>query len=482
MNTEQQRDSDMITILHTNDLHSHFENMGILAAIADEYRQRCGDEHVLLLDIGDHMDRMAMETEGSSGGANVDILNMTGYDAITIGNNEGLTYTPEILNQTYAGIVSPVICSNVIEYETGAPPVWMEPYRIIEKSGWTIGLVGATAPYGDFYDILGWNVSEPLASLQPLIRQLRGQVDLLVLMSHLGLSTDQRLAEQLPELDVILGGHSHHVLERPLQIGHTVVGAAGKFGHYMGYMSWQKDVHGNRPRLLDSGLVPTSPEMERSAEIEAAIVLHRQRAEERMSHAIAMLERPLDINYEHESPLGNLLAQAVRRYTGAELSIVNSGQLLGPLPAGEISEALLHRLCPSPINPCLTLLKGSSIRQALEQSLLGEFTHKPIMGYGFRGKVLGGLCVDGMNVHVDWSRPPYERITSIKIGTEILDDQREYSVGSLDMFTFRIGYESLSESAGVTYMLSEFIRDLLRSELQTPGAVSSCAGARWFML
>lgn len=472
----------MMTILHTNDLHSHFENMGILAAIVDDYRQRCGDEHVLLLDIGDHMDRMAIETEGSSGGANVDILNMTGYDAITIGNNEGLTYTPEILNQTYAGIVSPVVCSNVLEHETGIPPVWMEPYRIIEKGGWTIGLIGATAPYGDFYEILGWDVGEPLSSLQPLVRQLRGQVDLLVLMSHLGLSTDQRLAEQLPELDVILGGHSHHVLERPLQIGETVVGAAGKFGHYMGYMSWQKDTHGGRPRLLHSGLIPTSPEMKRNAEIEAAIVLHRQRAEERMGHAIAMLEEPLEIDYEQESPLGNLLAQAVRRYTGAELSIVNSGQLLGPLPAGEISEALLHRLCPSPINPCLTLIKGSSIRQALEQSLLSEFTHKPIMGFGFRGKVLGNLCVDGMTITCDLSRPSYERITEIKVGEDVLDNEHEYSVGSLDMFTFRIGYESLSESAGVTYMLSEFIRDLLRSELQTPGAVSSCAGSRWFML
>ncbi len=257
MSTDQRTSNNTITLLHTNDIHSHFENMGILAAIANEYRERYGHEHVVLLDIGDHMDRMSPETEGSEGAANVDILNLNEYDAITIGNNEGLTYTSAILNQAYAGILCPVVCSNVTEHATGQPPVWMQTHQIIEKGGWRIGLVGATAPYGDFYELLGWDVQEPGRCLAPLVRELRDQVDLLVLLSHLGLSTDQRLAEELPELDVILGGHSHHVLERPLWIGETVLGAAGKFGHYMGHMCWQKSADGGRPKLLNGGLIPT---------------------------------------------------------------------------------------------------------------------------------------------------------------------------------------------------------------------------------
>ncbi len=484
MSTDQRTSNNTITLLHTNDIHSHFENMGILAAIAGEYRERYGREHVMLLDIGDHMDRMSPETEGSEGAANVDILNLNEYDAITIGNNEGLTYTSAILNQAYAGILCPVVCSNVTEHATGQPPVWMQTHQIIEKGGWRIGLVGATAPYGDFYELLGWDVEEPGRCLAPLVRELRGQVDLLVLLSHLGLSTDQRLAEELPELDVILGGHSHHVLERPLWIGETVLGAAGKFGHYMGHMCWQKSADGGRPKLLNGGLIPTDEDnMPRDPVIESAIALHRERAAERMSRTVAILKEPLEIDYEHESPLGNLLAQAVRRYTGTELSIVNAGQLLGPLPEGEISEALLHRLCPSPINPSQTLLKGRSIRLALEQSLLPEFTSRAIMGFGFRGKVLGCLCVDGLTIQYDPHRPPYERIVSITTTAgEPLEDEREYSVGTLDMFTFRIGYESLSESTSVSYMLSEFIRDLLRAELQTPGATDVSAEPRWFML
>lgn len=473
---------DTLTLLHTNDIHSHFENMGAIAAIIAERKQRLGEEQLLVLDIGDHMDRMSIETEGSAGGANIDIINMTGYDAITIGNNEGLTYTPELLHQAYAGISCPIICSNVEEMETGVPPVWMETHRIIQKGTWKIGLIGATAQYSDYYELLGWNVSDPIASLAPWVAKLRSEVDLLVVLSHLGLPTDQKLAEQLPDIDVILGGHSHHVLDRPLWIGSTVLGAAGKFGQYIGEMVWKKDTQGARAHLLDGGLIPITEHMKRDASIENAIVIHRQRAEERMNRTVAMLEAPLEIQYEQESPFGNLLAQAVRQFTGAELSIVNAGQLLADLPAGEVTEGLLHRLCPSPVNPCITLLQGKNIKLALEQSLLPEFTHKTIMGFGFRGKVLGCLCVDGIGISYDLSRPAYDRITAIRLGDQELKDEQEYSVGCLDMFTFGIGYMSLSESNEVKYILPEFIRDLLRMQLQTPGAALTSAEKRWFMV
>ena len=51
----------------------------------------------IVLDIGDHMDRASVETEGTMGQANVDVINLTGYDAITIGNNEGLTISYDVL-------------------------------------------------------------------------------------------------------------------------------------------------------------------------------------------------------------------------------------------------------------------------------------------------------------------------------------------------------------------------------------------------
>lgn len=89
------RENQTLTILHTNDIHSHFGSMSTIAAMINEERDQGGN--FLVLDIGDHMDRMAVETEGTLGTANVDVINLTGYDAITIGNNEGLTFTPDQL-------------------------------------------------------------------------------------------------------------------------------------------------------------------------------------------------------------------------------------------------------------------------------------------------------------------------------------------------------------------------------------------------
>ncbi|MNJ42541.1 hypothetical protein D3C77_375130 [compost metagenome] len=161
------------------------------------------------------------------------------------------------------------------------------------------------------------------------------------------------------------------------------------------------------------------------------------------------------------------------------MSIVNSGQLLSGLPAGEISEGMLHERCPSPINPCRMNLKGEHILYSLEQSLLPEMTDKVIFGFGFRGKQLGGICVDGMEVIYNPSAPPFHKIIQASIqGVPIVPDGI-YVVGTLDMFTFGIGYECLKQGSDKEFMLPEFLRDLLRMELQAAGAVENCFFERW---
>ena len=108
---------------------------------------------------------------------------------------------------------------------------------------------------------------------------------------------------------------------------------------------------------------------------------------------------------------------------------------------------MLHSLCPSPINACTICLNGHQILEALEQSLLEDFTSKPIVGYGFRGRVLGTICVDGMEIHYDPKGPAYNKIQSIHVNGIPMDGEREYVVGTLDMFTFKVGYPSWLKEA-----------------------------------
>lgn len=113
--------------------------------------------------------------------------------------------------------------------------------------------------------------------------------------------------------------------------------------------------------------------------------MNLQRGLEVLDETVAISDRGLPLDLQGESPFGNLLAQAVRRFTGSPISLVNTGQLLGPLPKGNITAGMLHALCPSPINPCTLKIAGKDIRTALEQSLSDEFCNKAIFGYGFRG-------------------------------------------------------------------------------------------------
>lgn len=477
-----------LTILYTNDIHSHFDVMPRISAMIGEQREQ-QDTTVLLLDIGDHMDRAFLETEGSMGKVNVDVLNLSGYDAITIGNNEGLTFTPQQLNEAYLGLTCPVICGNIRNKNTGEIPDYMKPELIINKGKYRIGLIGATVPFAQFYDLLGVQAIDPIITIKESVQRIRHQVDLVLVMSHMGLPFDQQLATEVEGIDVILGGHTHHLLEEPLYIGNTAISAAGKFGRYLGKMVFQplkksendtkeEDLSQEGLSLIEAKCIPVTdgPIDEKVAN---CIAIHREQALISMGQSIAMISKPMPINYQEESAFGNLLAQSLRRFTDSQISIVNSGQLLEGLPSGEISEAMLHERCPSPINPCVMKLTGQEIWNTLEQSLLPEYYNKEIYGYGFRGKVLGGICVDGLEIIYNSQLPDYHKILQVSVQGVPLDLEQEYKVGTLDMFTFGVGYEGLKAGREQSFVLPEFLRDLLKQELQTPGAVEDSFLQRW---
>lgn len=470
-----------LVILHTNDIHSHFERMPQIASLIRARRaaHAADSSPVVTVDCGDHMDRMFVETEGTAGAANVAVMNATGYDAAVLGNNEGLTFPAATLAAAYKDAARfTVIGSNVAWKDSGESPDWLVPYYIARCGPIRVGFIGITASFNAFYHPLGWDVGEPLASAARWVRELRGQVDALVLLSHLGLSTDEKIAREIDGIDVILGGHTHHLLEEPLRIGSTVICAAGKFGHYVGEVELLFD--GERAALsevrascLATDGYPDSPD------IAALIARYRAEGERRLGETVATLAQPLDIDWAGESRLGNLLAAGLLRWTNAEAALVNAGQLLHGLEAGAVSKETLLRLCPSPINPCRMTLRGEQLVQALEEALLSEFQQKPMVGFGFRGKVLGTLCVAGMRVEYDPAGPPLARIRRVTIGGGELRPEREYDVATIDMFTFGVGYMSLSQGKDVRYYLPEFIRDVLAAELQDARAIAASEERRW---
>jgi 5'-nucleotidase len=476
--TRLANDLQRLVILHSNDLHSHFEQMPKLAAYFHKVRQQAPADSVLTLDIGDHMDRMFAETEGSGGMANLDIMNASGYEAMVLGNNEGLTFTPDELSSIFRRHAEfPVIGSNLLDKKNQLTPDWLVPYQIVRKAGLRIGLIGVTAAFTEYYDLLGWHVTDPIEAAAHYAGLLRPDVEVLIVLSHLGLKLDERLAQEIDGIDLILGGHTHHLFEEPLYLSGTYLCAAGKFGQYAGHVVLDYDPVERQIRELQGRVVDVAAE-EPDSRVAALLEQYRRSSRAELDLEAARLRQPLSLDWYGESPLGNLLAAGLRRWTGADIGLVNSGQLLQGLKEGSVSRGRLLEICPGPINPCRILLRGSDLQQALEESLLEEFKAKPIRGLGFRGEVLGVLCLDGMTVQYDASRPPLQRIVNAAIGGQPLEADREYLVGTIDMFTFGAGYLSLKNGKQVEYLLPEFLRDILAAELRNEAAVQASTETR----
>ena len=78
----------------------------------------------------------------------------------------------------------------------------------------------------------------PIAAATILAKKLRREVDCLIALTHIGLAQDRKLAQECPLFDLILGGHSHDVLETPEQIGNTYICQTGSHGRYAGVSGW----------------------------------------------------------------------------------------------------------------------------------------------------------------------------------------------------------------------------------------------------
>lgn len=473
-------DERKLVLLHTNDIHSHFERMPRIGEALRQLRSKHAACNPIVIDCGDHMDRMRPETEGSGGLANIAVMNETGYDMIVPGNNEGLTMTPDKLALAYGERQGySVVCANLLEAGTGEPPPWMEPFRIFERDGLRVGVIGLTAYYPDFYSLLGWQILDPIETAGRLAGLLRPQVDVLVVVSHLGITQDKAMAERVAGIDLIIGSHTHHLLEEPLLHEGTYIAAAGCYGRYVGELDFRYDAETGSLRLhsgacLDTDGFPPSPGL-------AALIRNEEQASrERLDRSVATLAEAIAIDWRTESDLGNLLASGIRRWTDAEIGIVNAGQILHSLEAGAVTKYRLLEICPPPINPCLVRLRGEEIRVALEEALLEEFTGKAIKGFGFRGKVLGTLCLSGVRVEYAVDAEPYRKIRSIEVNGERLVPDRIYRVGTIDMFTFGIGYLSLGRGETVAYYLPEFIRDVLEKQLGDEEEIRLSSVPRWY--
>jgi len=241
-----------LVIIHTNDTHSQIDpysykadvNMGgALRREAAIREVRAQYANTLLLDAGDF-------SQGTpyfnffKGYVEVRLMNAMRYDAATLGNHE-FDNGCSALAARLKTAKFPVVCANYRFANKKLAKV-IKPYTIIERGGHRIGIFGLgvnldgyTAPQ------IAREVSyiNPVETARKMVEELKDQnCDLIVCLSHIGvddskMDNDFNLARQVPEIDVIIGGHSHEELKEPVVIGKTRVCQMTNRGKCFGMMT-----------------------------------------------------------------------------------------------------------------------------------------------------------------------------------------------------------------------------------------------------
>lgn len=460
------RRRNTLQIIHTNDIHSHFPEMARIATGIKSLTAMAEEKGIysVTVDLGDHMDRMYEKTEATWGQANIDLLNAMGYRWVTVGNNEGLTFPREKLDVLYERARFQVICANLVDSTTGNLPPYFKPYDIENYAdGLRVAWIGLTAPYHRFYCLLGLTPINPIEKAQEIVEEIQDQADIVVLLSHLGYNADLDLANKVNGIDLILGSHTHTLLPQGKRVNNTLICQTGKFGDYIGKV----EIMYNQAKKIEEVSATCIPSMDFPPDVEIFTLLQKQNkdSEEILDVEVVHLGQEIPVSWNEESPLGNVLAHGLKSWVGADLGIVNSGTLLFSLPPGPITRKDLLQLCPHPINPCKMGLSGEQLKNIFEEALYREVINRELRGFGFRGKVIGWLNVAGAQIQYDPVYPEGNRIREIWIGDELLNENRNYTIGTIDMFTFGVVFPTFKQGKNIRFYFPEFLRDVLQKEL-----------------
>ena len=236
-------------LLHTNDFHNHLSSLQ-----AETIRQaKASHENVLLLDSGDAIS--AGNVGVRPGGEPILILmSETGYDAMTLGNRE-FHIADALLRLKICKASFPILSANIRWRDDQGESLPTVPHFLKTlPNGLRVGVFGLTVPMVTTR-MAAWLVSafvfdDPVSTAQRQIEVLRPQVDALIALTHLGLREDERLAAACPELDLIVGGHSHNVLEELKVVAGVPIAQAGWFGHWLGQITLEWNTAGGRPRVM----------------------------------------------------------------------------------------------------------------------------------------------------------------------------------------------------------------------------------------
>lgn len=366
-----------ITIFHTNDIHSHFRaeqpgsaknpyNLGGVARLKTLVaKMRAEKPNSLLLDAGDY-------SEGTgyyfidAGSNMLKIMDEIGYDAVTVGNHDflngpsALASSIERANPRFPLLGANKNLSAVPDKDRVAALI--KDYVIIEKAGVKIAIIGALCDDLVYYPFFKPGiVTNAIESSSKIAKKIRDEklADVIILLSHNSLEKHATWAKQIPWINVIISGHSHQKLAKPIEVknaGQPVyVVEAKQWAQFLGEMTLTVDKKNRQVRMKDYRLIPVSAAYKDDPKV-AAMVDEADRALAD-KHGSAIHDHVADCEFEMnddtktEITLGNMITDAYRAATDSDVAVETAMLTSTVLSPGPVSTFDIMNITPYIYSP-----------------------------------------------------------------------------------------------------------------------------------
>ncbi len=422
-----------LTLLHSNDMHGDFlaeeidkQLLGGVSMLSGYVNKVRNEEDNSLYVIAGDMFRGSVIDSEFKGLSTIEIMNMIAPDVATLGNHEidyGLAHL--IFLEKCANF--PIINANI--YIKSNMTRLFEPYRIIEIDGMKIMFIGLLTEeimdYAKQDDILGSfvDIEEAAEAVGKICNNYKTiDIDLTVLLTHIGFEQDKKLAELLDPnwgVDIIVGGHSHTVLDEPELVNDILIVQAGTGTDMIGRFDLKIDTDTNRVDSYEWKLVPIdSSYCPVNEDLKHTIEKYKEITDKKFGRILTHLPHQLThpVRYR-ETDMGNLFADIFQESLGLDIMFLGSGSIrtnsLGPtVTFGDLAEAF-------PYDDWIMSVyaNGDQLKRMVKHLLRDDAYLNETEFYQF-----------SKGLFVTYSYPEKE-IVELTLNGEPLDDEKVYSVG-----------------------------------------------------
>ena len=491
LNVVAQENRFSLRILHTNDHHAHLEPVKfgdrLLGGIArrrtliDQIRaeSKTNQEPLLLLDAGDIF-QGTLYFNQYLGQADLDFYNALAYDAGTIGNHE-FDRGQQVLADFIAKAKFPIISANIdIAPES---PLYgkVRPWHVLDVKGEKIGVFGLTTPDTAILSSVGDGVkfTDPIAAARTSVRALKQQgINKIVALTHIGFENDVALARKVPDIDIIIGAHSHTpvgnipnanypypLVEQNGTKEPVLVVTDWEWGKYLGDLSVSFDRTGKliawagKPHALDANIKSNQEFADKLKAYAAPIEALRQKI---IGKSLVALDGDRIKMRTSETSLGNLITDAMLAKTKGDrvqVALINSGGIRNGFPLGDITMGNVLEALPFGNTITRLELTGKQLLEALEHGVSmveqeeGRFPQVAGIRFGWDAKLPTGKRV--MRVE----------ILSESGNFQLLNPQAAYRVATTNFLASGgDGYRSFAEGKNLLetgYLLSDAIAEYI---------------------